>query len=94
MYTLLPITRRRRRGVPSPTVHLRTVKSNKGRLCFVGKEIYRRLKLFRYLNNISILPLFEQFSEMSEISTIFGCLKNIKLLECEQITYHFKARDL
>ena len=34
------------------------------------------------------------FCEMAEISTIFGCLKNIKLLECEQIIYHFKTRDL
>ena len=32
--------------------------------------------------------------KMSEICTIFGCLKNIKLLQCEQIIYHFKARGL
>ena len=47
---------------PPPTVHLRTVKSNIDRLCFVGKRIYRRLRLFKYLKNISILQLYEQFS--------------------------------
>ena len=31
---------------------------------------------------------------MREICTISGCLKNVKLLQCEQIIYHFKARDL
>ena len=65
IYTLLPNTRRSRCRVPlpppHPTVHLRTVKSNIGRLCFVGKRIYRRLRLFRYLKNISILPLYESY---------------------------------
>ena len=34
------------------------------------------------------------FREMSEISTISGCLKKYQTHECEQIIYHFKARDL
>ena len=49
-------------GASPPNVHLRTVKSNIGRSCFVGNRIYRRLRLCKYLENISILLLYEQFS--------------------------------
>ena len=34
------------------------------------------------------------FREMAQVSTIVSCLKNIRLLECEQIIHRFEVRDL
>ena len=51
--------------------------------------------MLRYLNNISILPLYEQFvAKCPKFRPISAIWKNIQLLEWEQIIYHFKARDL
>ena len=57
------------------------------------KENLLEIKIVKYLKNI-LFRFCYFMREISETWTIRDCLKNIKLLQCEQIIHHFKARDL
>ena len=53
---------------------------------------HRRARLFKYLKNISVLSLYAR--NIRNLYHLWLSEKNVKFLQCEQIIYHFKARDL
>ena len=73
---------------------IRLFAGNKGKLCFIFKRIYRRVRLYSDIGKIfRFCNFIEIFTKLSNL-VIFEIRKNFRFLEYRRVIRHFEARSV